>query len=71
LDSIIDIFRFAIPIKEQEIVDAFFPEKLKEEVMQVMSVQKQTQAGQRTRFKAFVIVGDEKQFVGLGWKCHK
>ena len=39
--------------------------------MLVKSVQKQTQAGQRTRFKAFVIVGDEKQYVGLGWKCHK
>jgi len=39
--------------------------------MEVKSVQKQTQAGQRTRFKAFAIVGDEKQFIGLGWKCHK
>lgn len=39
--------------------------------MEVKSVQKQTQAGQRTRFKAFVIVGDERQYVGLGWKCHK
>ena len=72
VDSIIDVFRFSIPIKEQEIVDTFFSDKaLKEEVMEVKSVQKQTQAGQRTRFKAFVIVGDEKQFVGLGWKCHK
>jgi small subunit ribosomal protein S2e len=44
---------------------------LKEEVMEVKSVQKQTQAGQRTRFKAFAIVGDEKQYIGLGWKCHK
>jgi small subunit ribosomal protein S2e len=39
--------------------------------MEVKSVQKQTQAGQRTRFKAFAIVGDSKQFIGLGWKCHK
>ncbi len=66
------MFRFSIPIKEQEIVDTFFAgNALKEEVMEVKSVQKQTQAGQRTRFKAFVIVGDEKQFVGLGWKHHK
>lgn len=39
--------------------------------MEVKSVQKQTQAGQRTRFKAFVIVGDTKQYIGLGWKLHK
>ena len=39
--------------------------------MQVMPVQKQTKAGQRTRFKAHVIVGDGKNYMGLGWKCHK
>lgn len=39
--------------------------------MEVKSVQKQTQAGQRTRFKAYAIVGDEKNYIGLGWKCHK
>lgn len=39
--------------------------------MEVKSVQKQTQAGQRTRFKAYAIVGDEKNYLGLGWKCHK
>lgn len=72
IDNIVDVFRFSIPIKEQEIVDTFFSGKaLKEEVMEVKSVQKQTQAGQRTRFKAFAIVGDEKQYLGLGWKCHK
>lgn len=58
IDDIVDIFRFSIPIKEQEIVDAFLAGNLKEEVMEVKSVQKQTQAGQRTRFKAFAIVGD-------------
>jgi ribosomal protein uS5 len=71
IDNIVDIFRFSIPIKEQEIVDAFLAGNLKEEVMEVKSVQKQTQAGQRTRFKAFAIVGDEKNYIGLGWKCHK
>jgi len=39
--------------------------------MEVKSVQKQTQAGQRTRFKAYAIVGDERNYIGLGWKCHK
>jgi len=36
-----------------------------------MSVQKQTAAGQRTRFKAFVVVGDQNGHVGLGVKCAK
>ena len=36
-----------------------------------MPVQKQTRAGQRTRFKAFVIVGDSDGHFGLGVKCAK
>jgi len=39
--------------------------------MKIMSVQKQTRAGQRTRFKAFIIVGDFAGHVGLGVKCGK
>lgn len=71
IENIVDIFRYSIPIKEQEIVDAFLGSNIKEEVMEVKSVQKQTQAGQRTRFKAYAIVGDERNYLGLGWKCHK
>lgn len=36
-----------------------------------MPVQKQTRAGQRTRFKAFVAIGDSKGHIGLGVKCSK
>ena len=36
-----------------------------------MPVQKQTRAGQRTRFKAFVAIGDHNGHVGLGVKCSK
>ena len=36
-----------------------------------MPVQKQTQAGERTRFKAFVAFGDEIEYVGLGSECAK
>jgi len=39
--------------------------------MKIMPVQKQTRAGQRTRFKAFVVVGDSNGHVGLGVKCSK
>merc|ERR1712014_515916 len=42
---------------------------LKDDVMKIFPVQKQTSAGQRTRFKAFVAVGDENGHVGLGVKC--
>jgi ribosomal protein uS5 len=70
IKNLAEIFKFSIPIKEYQIVEKLLP-GLKEEVMQVKPVQKQTQAGQRTRFKAFVVVGDESNYIGLGWKCHK
>jgi small subunit ribosomal protein S2e len=69
--SLEEIFRFSIPIKEHGIVDHFLGKDLKEEVMKIMPVQKQTQAGQRTRFKAFVIIGDSNGHIGLGVKAAK
>jgi small subunit ribosomal protein S2e len=67
-----EIYLYSLPIKEFQIVDWFLPApKLKDEVMKIMPVQKQTRAGQRTRFKAFVIVGDSDGHVGLGVKCSK
>jgi len=70
IKSIEQIYLFSLPIKEYQIVDYFLP-KLKDEVMKIMPVQKQTRAGQRTRFKAFVVVGDSDGHVGLGVKCAK
>lgn len=46
-----DIFLFSMPIKEYQIVEFFLGSALKDEVMKIMPVQKQTRAGQRTRFK--------------------
>merc|ERR1711934_1270291 len=74
IGSFEEIFRFAIPIKEPQIVDALVKKNnntLKEEVMKVKPVQKQTKAGQRTRFKAWVLIGDEAGHIGLGQKAHK
>lgn len=68
--SMSEIYRHSMPIKEYQIIDHFFP-KLTDEVIQIKPVQKQTQAGQRTRFKAFVIIGDSEGHVGLGIKCSK
>ena len=39
--------------------------------LQIKPVQKQTQAGQRTRFKAIVVIGDSEGHVGLGIKTSK
>jgi small subunit ribosomal protein S2e len=39
--------------------------------MKIMPVQKQTSAGQRTRFKAYVAVGDGNGHLGMGVKCAK
>jgi small subunit ribosomal protein S2e len=67
-----DIYLFSLPVKEHQIVDEFIPTgKLKDEVMKIVPVQKQTRAGQRTRFKAFIVVGDSEGHVGLGVKCSK
>lgn len=69
-----EIFRMSIPIKENEIVKRIADQqeiKFTEEVMKVKPVQKQTKAGQRTRFKAWVLIGDRDGHIGLGQKSHK
>lgn len=54
IKSLEQIYLFSMPVKEYQIVEHFLGSALKDEVMKIMPVQKQTRAGQRTRFKVRV-----------------
>jgi small subunit ribosomal protein S5 len=65
ISSIEEVFSEGLKIKEPEIADALLPD-LQEEVMNINLVQKQTDAGEKSRFKAIVAVGNRDGYVGLG-----
>ncbi|MCW3976520.1 MAG: 30S ribosomal protein S5 [Candidatus Bathyarchaeota archaeon] len=65
ITSIEEIFAEGLKIRESEIVDVLLPDLL-EEVININLVQKQTDAGEKSRFKAIVAVGNRDGFVGLG-----
>ena len=56
IKSLEQIFLFSLPVKEYQIVESFLQSSLKDEVMKIMPVQKQTRAGQRTRFKVRAVL---------------
>jgi small subunit ribosomal protein S2e len=72
INNINEIYYSSVPIKEHQIVDTLIKKtdakELKEEIMKVKPVQKQTKAGQRTRFKVVVAVGDGDGHLGVGTK---
>jgi small subunit ribosomal protein S5 len=63
--SIDEVFLSGLKISEHQIVDALIPD-LQEEVIDVNLVQKQTDAGEKSRFKAIVAVGNRDGYIGLG-----
>jgi len=63
--TIDEIFANNYIIKEPEIVDILLP-GLKQELLAVNLVQRQTHAGERNQFRAVVAVGNEDGYVGVG-----
>ncbi len=63
--SIEEVFMGGLQVKEPQIMDALLPD-LQEEVINVNLVQKQTDAGEKSRFKAIVAVGNRDGYIGLG-----
>jgi small subunit ribosomal protein S5 len=65
ISSIYEIFEEGYRIKEVEIIDILVPE-LRDDVIDITLVQKQTDAGERSRFRAIVAVGNENGLIGIG-----
>ena len=65
VSSIYEIFEEGYRIKEVEIIDVLIPD-LRDEVIDINLVQKQTDAGERSRFRAIVVVGNSDGLIGLG-----
>lgn len=64
--SIKEIFDNNLIIQEPEVVDYLLPD-LKYEIVDVSIVQKQTDAGELTRFRALVVAGNLDGYVGVGF----
>ena len=64
LITIDKIFENYLVVKEKEIIDILLPH-LKEDVISIKMIQRMSASGQRSRFKAVVIVGAEG-YIGVG-----
>jgi small subunit ribosomal protein S5 len=65
ISSMEEIFTEGHKIREPEIVDVLLPD-VQEEVININLVQRQTDAGEKSQFKAIVAVGNKDGYVGLG-----
>jgi len=65
ITSIEEVFMGGLQLRESQIVDVLLPD-LQEEVININLVQKQTDAGEKSRFKAIVAVGNRDGYIGLG-----
>ncbi|MEX2738261.1 MAG: 30S ribosomal protein S5 [Candidatus Wukongarchaeota archaeon] len=69
--SLAQIFENNYIIREAEIVEVLTEGELEEEVISVDICQRQTDAGEKSRFKATVAVGNKAGFVGVAEGKHK
>jgi len=65
ISTLEEAFAEGLKIRESQIVDLLL-RNLEEEVINVSLVQKQTDAGEKSRFKAIVAVGNKDGYLGLG-----
>lgn len=65
ITSFYEVFEQGYKIKEVEIIDILAP-NLRDEVIDINLVQKQTDAGESSRFTALVAVGNQNGLLGLG-----
>ncbi len=65
ITSIYEIFQYGYVIKEPEIVKLLVPD-LEYEVIEIRLVQKQTDSGERSKFRAAVVVGNRAGLIGVG-----
>ncbi len=65
ITNIDEVFLSGLKISEPQIIDALLPD-VQEEVININLVQKQTDAGEKSRFKAIVCVGNRDGYLGLG-----
>ena len=64
LITIDKVFENNLPVKEKEIIDILLPQ-LEESVVHIKMVQQMSASGQRSKFKAVVLVGSEG-YIGVG-----
>lgn len=64
LITIDKIFENNLVVKEKQIIDILLPQ-LKEDVVTIKMVQQMTASGQRSKFKAVVLIGSDG-FIGVG-----
>lgn len=65
ITSLEEIYMQGQKVLEPEIIDVLLP-NLQQKVLGIGLVQKQTDAGERSRFKAVVAVGDGQGYLGVG-----
>ncbi len=65
ITSLDEIIQQNVPIREPEIVDVLFPE-MRQEVVDVRMVQRQSDAGELRSFRITVVIGDGAGVIGIG-----